>query len=562
MCRSPVNPIALALAGLLTASGVGAQRMIFTLTGQADGDHFGWSVREAGDLDRDSFPDILVGAPFDDTAGANAGSVSIISGRTGIAIRTLYGSAAGDCFGYSASAAGDVNGDGRPDLIIGAPGRPSFANRAGSVRIVSGSDYSTLYTFAGVAVGDSYGFAVNAAGDVDNDGRPDVLIGAPGADGIQQGTGYAEVRSGRTGAIIHSLQGRTDLERFGFSLSGIGDTDGDGHADFIIGAPFADPPEADDAGHARQFSGRTGALVREFAGILAQSHLGSSVRAAGDVNGDMIPDYVIGARFERDRGQAHVISGADATTIRTHLGTQRSIWFGQAVASAGDVDGDGFGDVVVGAPVMPDTPMFGAETVFRGSIDVFSGQTGSQLFRIYGPSQFSWHGFNVSGVGDINKDGFGDIAVGVPMAASGKGQTVVISGRALPLTTDTHTVPVTPPGFQTQNFTLDEPTQAGRAYLVLGSASGIVPGFTFGGVPIALNPDGWLSTTLSFAGLPPLINTLGVLDGAGRGSAAFQVPGGGALSVLNGLTLHHAFVTFTGGSIAFASNAVPMTFVN
>ncbi len=552
-----------AIAGvLLTLPDLQAQRAIFTLTGQTAGDHFGWSVREAGDVNVDGFPDFIVGAPFDDTAGTNAGSISIFSGKSGAVLQTVYGAEAGDCFGFAVSSAGDVNRDGRADLIVGAPGRARHADRAGKAVVVSGLDYSTLYTFLGSAVGDRFGYAVNGAGDVDNDGFPDVMMGAPGVDDLDQGAGYVHVRSGRTGAIIFNIPGNTNLERFGYAVSGFGDADGDGHADFIVGAPLADPSEIEDAGQARQYSGRTGALIRVFDGILPQSHLGSAVRAAGDVNGDMIPDYIIGARFERDRGQAHIISGADSSTIRTILGNQRGMWFGQSVSAAGDIDGDGFGDVIVGAPIAGDLPILITLTQLLGSVTAYSGQTGNRLFEFKGPSDLSWLGWSVSGAGDINKDGYADIVVGTPLADEGKGQVTVVSGRIMPMYSDTHELSVSAPGLQTQNLTLAAPTQVGRAYLVLGSATGIVPGFTFGGVQIPLNPDGWLGAALSFPNVPPFINTFGVLDGLGRGNAAITLPGNGALSVLSGLTLHHAFVTFQAGSIAFSSNAVPLTFTN
>ena len=98
------------VAGVLLAlPALPAQRTIFKLTGNAEGDHFGWSVRESGDVNRDGFPDFIVGAPFDDTAGNNAGSISIFSGKSGALLQTVYGTAPGDCFGFAVSSAGDVN---------------------------------------------------------------------------------------------------------------------------------------------------------------------------------------------------------------------------------------------------------------------------------------------------------------------------------------------------------------------------------------------------------------------------------------------------------------------
>jgi len=169
----------LLLGGLLTA-GLGAQKpgQLWQFGGVSAGDEFGRSVSSAGDIDGDGFADVVIGAPYDDHNGSDSGSARVYSGATGALLHVFYGDSAGDEFGYSVSGAGDVDGDGFVDVVIGASHDDSIGNDSGSARVYSGASGVALYMFGGVSAGDGFGRSVSGVGDVDGDGFDDVVIGA------------------------------------------------------------------------------------------------------------------------------------------------------------------------------------------------------------------------------------------------------------------------------------------------------------------------------------------------------------------------------------------------
>jgi len=180
-------------------------------------DHGHCGVIKDGDVDNDGVPDIVVGAPFDDQNALNAGSVWVYSGKTGKQLHAFHGKAAHDSFGISACGAGDVDKDGVPDFAVG--------DDNSTVRIYSGKTAAMLKQLTtgggGVALGE--------LGDVDNDGYADVLIGA-------FYNHEAKVYSGKTFAVIRTFSGTTG-EQFGWAVSGVGDLDNDKVPDLAIGAP-------------------------------------------------------------------------------------------------------------------------------------------------------------------------------------------------------------------------------------------------------------------------------------------------------------------------------------
>ena len=205
-------------------------------------------------------------------------------------IHTFDGYAPDDTLGTSVSKAGDVNGDGYDDVIVGAPGANGEAGRA---RVFSGLDGVILHTFYGAA-GDRLGHSVAGAGDVNGDTHPDLIVGAPG---VNSGRGRAQVFSGLNGTLIHDLDGGIlmNLDGFGHSVSGAGDVNNDGRADLIVGTPFRNATTiAWDSGRAQVFSGLDGAVLYTFDGTTQNQTLGRSVSGAGDVNGDTYDDFIIG----------------------------------------------------------------------------------------------------------------------------------------------------------------------------------------------------------------------------------------------------------------------------
>ena len=211
--------------------------LILTRAGVSIGSGFGHAVADAGDMDGDGVTDLLVGAPYDDGGALDGGMVRVFSGASGAILHSVYGSVAGAQLGYSLDSAGDVNGDGVVDFIAGAPGDFGMTAESGSATIFSGADGSELIRFLGEDLGDKFGVSVAKLGDQDGDGVPDFAIGAPDAEGLYLDCGRIEIRSGRTGEPLFAMFGDSVRDHLGSSLAAAGDRNGDGSMDVLVGAP-------------------------------------------------------------------------------------------------------------------------------------------------------------------------------------------------------------------------------------------------------------------------------------------------------------------------------------
>ncbi len=279
--------------------------VLFTFDGNSASDKFGSSVSGAGDVNGDGYADLIVGAPADDNAGALSGSAAVLSGANGTVLYTMDGDASLDQFGWSVSGAGDVNADGYADFIVGAITDDSTGVDSGSARVFSGVNGAALYTLNGNSAGDQFGVSVGNAGDVNADGYGDLIVGAYTDDAAGANSGSAQVFSGANGSIIHTFNGESVEDRFGWSVSGAGDTNGDGYADLIVGGQLV------AAGSARVFSGVNGAVLSALDGV--------AVSGAGDVNADGYADLVVGSPLDGGVGAAQVASGTPLSlTVDTH----------------------------------------------------------------------------------------------------------------------------------------------------------------------------------------------------------------------------------------------------
>ena len=376
----------------------------YTFNGNSAGDLFGEAVAGAGDVNGDGFADLIVGAKDDDNRGSNSGSAQVFSGADGSVLYTINGSSMNDWFGGAVAGAGDVNGDGIADLIIGATGDDNNGNTSGSARVVSGANGSTLYTFNGEAI-DALGESVASAGDVNGDGFDDVIVGAGYNDAGGTDAGTARVHSGADGSLLYKFDGDDAGDYFGSWVAGAGDVNGDGIPDLIVGAKF-DDNNGSSSGSARVFSGSDGSVLYTFNGGGSNYSFGISVSGAGDVNNDGFADLIVGASGKSPGGSAQVFSGADGTVLYTFDGETFGDRLGYSVAGAGDVDGDGFDDLLVGASRDDDN---GTDS---GSARIHSGADGSVLFTFNGDSAEDEFGYSVAAAGDVNGDGFADVIVG------------------------------------------------------------------------------------------------------------------------------------------------------
>ena len=399
----------MAAAALLLGPTISAQNVLYTFSGDSAGDRLGWTVGGAGDVNRDGFDDLIVGAHRDDNHGTDSGSARVISGLDGSYLATFFGDSAGDFFGYSVAGAGDVNNDGSDDVIVGAPFDADNGTGAGSARVFSGRDGSILYTFYGDSAGDLFGVSVAGPGDVNQDGFADLFVGAEGDDATGSQSGRAQVFSGLDGSILYTFDGDSPDDRFGIFVSGAGDVNNDGSPDLIAGA-FFDDNNGPESGSARVLSGADGSILYTFYGDSPGDRLGRPVGAAGDVNDDGFDDVIVGAQEDDNNGNmsgsARVLSGANGSILYTFHGDSAGDILGSSVAGIGDVNKDGHDDVLVGA--RRDDNNGGAS----GSARVLSGADGSILYMFDGDSPDDQFGYAVASAGDVNRDGYPDFIVG------------------------------------------------------------------------------------------------------------------------------------------------------
>ncbi|MBK9387579.1 MAG: FG-GAP repeat protein [Planctomycetes bacterium] len=391
------------LAVLAPSSLLSAQSLLFHVDGYSASDDFGTSVAPVGDVNGDGRLDFLVGAPRE----FGAGTARLLSGIGGAELQRFTGSNIDDRFGHAVAGAGDVDGDGVPDIVVGAPDADSGGTESGLIRVFSGRSYAEIRTIDGQTPNDFFGRAVDGGHDANGDGFDDLLVGAPG----EFGTGTAYAISGRDGATIWRWNGDAIGDEFGGSVAFAGDVDGDGYADAAIGAHLNDSGGT-DSGRVRVFSGRTGSELYTVDGSTFDDRFGFCVRAAGDVDRDGIPDLIVGAPIEFGVGTVYLLAGRTGAVLRRLTGDDLGDRFGHAVSALGDLDLDGYADYVVGAPEDDNN---GAQS---GSVRVFSGRLGLELRTWNGAAADDQFGFDVAGV-DVDDDGFADIVAGVPFSDVG-----------------------------------------------------------------------------------------------------------------------------------------------
>ncbi len=401
-------------SALLLAVPVSAQSLIRRIDGVDPGDRRGQALLGGVDFNADGHADLVIGAPFDDANGlVDNGSISLVSGATGQVLVTRAGLAPDDHFGFALAHAGDLNADGVTDIAVGAPHALGPGGRPGSVRVLSGATFQPLLTVFGELDGEEFGHALAGNFDENGDGVPDLIVGAPSSDyplgptGLQViDGGYAGIVSGASGNLFGRIVFMSAGNRCGYAVADVGDANADGDSDFAIGVPG--PSEVVYVGDDVLTASNFGLLLN---GPQTQSGFGSAIAGGLDSNGNGRTEIVIGAPFQdagglADAGVVAVIDTGTLLPLALLEGSAANDQFGFSVATLADLNGDGKRELGVGAKG-------GSYVAIE---DLARGERMSLLD--VGVLGFSF-GSAVCAAGDFDADGLADYAVGAPQMAPG-----------------------------------------------------------------------------------------------------------------------------------------------
>jgi len=426
-----------------------ASTAAWTAESDQAGAYLGWSVSSAGDVNGDGYSDVIVGAPNYDNGQTDEGRAYLYLGSATGPASTAAWMAESDQvmanFGFSVSSAGDVNGDGYSDVIVGAPWYDNGQTDEGRAYLYLGSAMGLSTTSSWTAVGEAasnyFGRSVATAGDVNGDGYSDVIVGAPAYSNGQSSEGRAYLYLGSASglsAAVWTAESDQASANFGYAVASAGDVNGDGYSDVLVGAPYFDNGEVNE-GRAYLYLGSASGISATSswtaAGEATSNDFGYSVSTAGDVNGDGYSDVVVGAYgYSTSTGKAYLFLGGTAglstTSSWSAAGEAATNYFGRSVATAGDVNGDGYSDVLVGADGYSSSA--GKAYLYLGGA---SGLSTTALWTAVGEATGDYFGRSAATAGDVNGDGYSDVVVGAYGNTSSTGKAYLYSGGTSGLST-------------------------------------------------------------------------------------------------------------------------------
>lgn len=515
-----------------------------------------------GDLDHDGAGDFALVTSLPEAGWTNPPSaLHLYSGRTGARIWRVT-APGGDPLSGGVAPAGDANGDGITDVIVG--GRDLHVGGmfyAGSVFVFSGADGSLISRADGQGSFERFGSTVAAMGDGDGDGIAEYFCGSPNANRAGVTSGAGGIYSAATGVMLHDLRGDAYGDSFGEAAASLGDWDGDAVPDLAVGAPHADLPGMEDAGCVILISGATGLEIQRWYGLSARDSFGRALVAVGDASGDGVEDLLVGAPTvsihpgERSAGAAYLISGASRQILSSWHGRGFEANLGAGLAPAGDQDLDGHADFYLGAPGRR-----GGILRDAGQILLISGLTGTVLYVMTGPEEFSYWGSRLADGGDLD----GDRSRHLMSVNDDRSLEEPRSGGAVRIFSlqpylAAAEIEVSAAAGGTVNFDLDFPADAaGQIAQILISRSGTGPALV-DGVEIPLTRDVLFERSLARSYPSFCTSFLSVLGPHGDAGARMDLAPGLLPPALIGTTLHFAAIARRlNGAITHVSRAYPL----
>ena len=506
---------------------------------------YGSACASIGDVNSDGIGDLLVTAPGSDSAGFNNnGAVRLLSGADGTLIHQFEGTADFERMGQAVVALPDLNSDSIPDIAI------SSLKGDGEVTLWSGADRTLIDTIAAPAGAHEFGCDLAVLPDISTNGVDELLIGAENTLvlGVAAGAVYAYDLDTRTS--VQTVTGNALGDTFGRAVAAIADCNTDGVADYLVSAPGADPSGLTNAGSVYLISGFDGSVLLQMDGVRAGQFLGTSVRGLDDMNGDLVPDFAIGTVRDFPSGGSGLFvgsvaihSGADGTELRRHWGLDNFESFGGAVVDTGDLDGDGLGDYAIGA----------AGDLCGGRVYVYYSSVDLLMTIMESEGAGDRHGTAIAAMGDHDGDGEPALLVTAPLADGGvvNGGAAYVREFTPCMTASANNISNAAGGVVTYDLDFPDDITANptQIYQVLISGLGTGPTDLFG-VAAPLTDDGLLQDTINKSYPGPLSSPFGNLapDGTAQFTATFAA---GGLNNLVGRTFYLSAVWYEQGSAGF-----------